>query len=133
MWQSSPGVKLEMRSLGGLPSEDDGVFYISWEDFSKHFDTVDVCVTSTGLEDLQMTTCEDYGACMGPTIGCVYGVWCGAELQFLLFLLVYAVPFLVGCIQYWACCTGLYKLWCSRESKADMDLQTFSASPGTAV
>jgi len=33
---------------------DDGVFYISWEDFLEHFSLVDVLFPAVGAEDLHL-------------------------------------------------------------------------------
>jgi len=88
-WGKHPGVKLELQSLvSRYQNADDGVFYISWTDFLKYFCQVDVCMTtSNNMNDLQLDTCEDWGKC-GGFLGCVF-----------------------GCLQYWVCCVGLYKLW----------------------
>jgi hypothetical protein len=88
-WKKYPGVKMELQSLiSRYQNADDGVFYISWDDFLKYFVQVDVCMTTSNtMTDLQLDTCEDFGKC-GGVVGCV-----------------------TGCIQYWMCCVGLYKLW----------------------
>ncbi len=88
-WGKHPGVKLELQSIvSRYKNADDGVFYMSWDDFLKYFCQVDVCMTTSNtMNDLQLDTCEDFGKC-GGFLGCV-----------------------VGCIKYWLCCVGFYKLW----------------------
>lgn len=88
-WKQHPGIKLELQSLvSRYQNADDGVFYMSWEDFLKYFCQIDVCMTTNNtMTDLQLNTCEDWGKC-GGFLGCV-----------------------VGCMQYWLCCVGCYKLW----------------------
>jgi hypothetical protein len=49
---------------------DDGMFWISWGDFGKYFNTVDVCVrTRTAKGDLALDVHEEMG-CGGPAYGC---------------------------------------------------------------
>jgi hypothetical protein len=59
--------------VGGVSSKDDGIFYMSWEDFMLHYDTIDVCYRSRDLDDLQLDLNEDFGI-FGPTLGCVFGI-----------------------------------------------------------
>ena len=59
--------------------------------------------SSNNLNDIQLDSCEDCGKC-GAFLGC-----------------------LTGCISYWFCCIGLYKLWwnvccLSETAKNDQDL-----------
>ena len=72
--------------------KDDGIFWMSYEDFLKYFDGVDVCFRSTGLNDLALDMHEELGG-FGPLCGCI-----------------------LGCLKYWLCCCGVYKLFCGRES-----------------
>ena len=44
-----------------------------WEDFQKHFQNIDVCHRSKGIDDLRLDINEDAG-CIGPTKGCVGGL-----------------------------------------------------------
>ena len=90
MWAKHKLVKMAIRpdTDGG----DDGIFWMAWGDFLRFFDTVDVCVRETGLDDLRLDVMEDKGAA-GPCLGCVW-----------------------GCIKFWLCCCGCYKLWCARKS-----------------
>ena len=93
-WAKHPLVRALVRpgSFAKGSDADDGIFWISWEDFLKYFSTVDVCLTSSGMQDLSLHVYEG-ASFFGPFIGCV-----------------------VGCFTYWVCCCGLYKLWCSRPS-----------------
>jgi hypothetical protein len=81
LWNKHPTVKLEMgfTSLAeginfsvGKEARDDGIFYMSWNDFLKYFDGVDVCVLSNDLDDIEMDLKEDYGI-FGPILGCIIG------------------------------------------------------------
>ena len=91
LWDAHPGVR---RSLRPKCSEvDDGTFWMAWVDFRRFFQGVDVCVKTRGMDDLVLHTHEEYRWC-GPFVGC-----------------------LLGCMWYWLCCCGLYKLWCGRKSE----------------
>jgi calpain-15 len=94
MWSKHPLVRTIVRpeSFAKGSDADDGIFWISWEDFLKYFDGIDVCLTSSGMQDLSLHVYEGAGV-FGPFLGCV-----------------------VGCFTYWLCCCGLFKLWCSRPS-----------------
>ena len=65
---------------------------MSWPDFLKYFSSIDVCITSRGMQELTYHVYEEFSF-GGPFIGCI-----------------------IGCMTYWICCCGLYKLWCSRTS-----------------
>ena len=93
LWNKHKGIQLEMGYLG-KSAKDDGIFYMSWDDFLKHFDGVDVCFAARDMSDLQLHVNEDFNV-LGPLIGCI-----------------------IGTIKYWFCCCGCYLLWCSRSSKA---------------
>jgi hypothetical protein len=95
LWNKYPNVKLEMGLISGLnkyygvplslklsyyiryqsigrSAADDGVFFMSWSDFQRHFDSIDVLMLSRSLDDFQLDQMEDFGAC-GPTVGCCLG------------------------------------------------------------
>ena len=94
MWSKHPLVRALIRpeSFRKGSDKDDGIFWISWEDFLKYFSSIDVCLTSSGMHDLNLHVYEG-ASFLGPMIGCI-----------------------VGCFTYWVCCCGLFKLWCSRPS-----------------
>jgi hypothetical protein len=60
LWKQHPkvasacGVSLEGAAAGA----DDGLFWMSWEDFPDYFGGIDVCNRSVGLEDLQLDVRE---------------------------------------------------------------------------
>ena len=94
MWKTHPLVRalLKPETMVSKADKDDGLFWMSWEDFLKYFSSVDVCITSRGMQELRYHVYEEFSF-FGPVLGCV-----------------------VGCFTYWICCCGLYKLWCSRTS-----------------
>jgi hypothetical protein len=69
---------------------------MNYSDFIGTFDDVDVCIWKAGMDDLVLDVMEERGA-LGPCSGCMW-----------------------GCFKYWACCCGLYKLWCARKSDMEM-------------
>jgi hypothetical protein len=99
-WKKHPLVRalLKPETILSRSDKDDGMFWMSWDDFLKYFSSVDVCITSQGLQELSYHVYEGAGF-GGPCLGCI-----------------------VGCFTYWICCCGLYKLWCSRSSR-----KTFAA------
>mmetsp|Transcript_21654 Transcript_21654/g.29816 ORF Transcript_21654/g.29816 Transcript_21654/m.29816 type:complete len:144 (+) Transcript_21654:227-658(+) len=99
LWDSHPGVAFEIgrRNLAHASdvaghTGDDGVFYISWEDFLEHFSMVDVLFPAVGAEDLHLKV-DEMHKCSGALRGCVS-----------------------GCLYYWLCCQGLRLLWCETSS-----------------
>merc|ERR1711990_774902 len=95
LWKKHPLMRSQLTD-GGIFSKqsdkDDGIFWMSWPDFMRYFDGIDVCEVERGISDLTLNAHEEHGM-LGPVIGC-----------------------LVGCATYWLCCCGLYKLWCSRDT-----------------
>jgi hypothetical protein len=92
LWNKHPGIRLEMGFPSGSNAKDDGIFFMSWDDFIQHFDGIDVCYRSRDMDDIQLDLKEDLGV-FGPTIGCIF-----------------------GCTKYWLCCCGFYHLWCAKSS-----------------
>ena len=87
---------------------DDGTFWMSWEDFVKYFDGLDVCFRTQGMRELQFEVAEECGAC-GPFVGGLYGIG-----------------------RFFCLCQGLYKMWCVRkgteEELEDFEKGTLKAS-----
>lgn len=96
-WKKNPAVKALIRPKD---DPDDGIFWMCYADFLKHFDTVDCCIRETGMDDLVLDVMEDRGT-IGPCLGCVW-----------------------GCIKYWVCCFGCYKLWFSRKSDKNLGVKS---------
>ena len=74
-WEQNPKV----RRICAPAAADDGAFWMSWEDFSAIFSSIDVCARSTGLRDINLDAMEADGRCrnaLGPLLGCVHGCCC---------------------------------------------------------
>lgn len=78
--------------LGHDGVADAGTFWMSWADFTRTWDHLEVCDRSTGLRDLSLDLNEEDG-CVGPTVGC-----------------------LLGCGFYWCCCAGVGALCCKHRT-----------------
>ena len=89
-WGANPLVRAQLRPSVGADAADDGIFFMSWEDFVEHFDNIDVCLRTSGIDDLALDVKEELGT-MGPCVGC-----------------------LCGCVRYWLLCQGCWKMWCGR-------------------
>jgi len=100
-WSTYPGVALEV----GKPKDvDDGIFFIEWNDFIKHYDLVDILFPQTSLGDLHINIHEEAPCSIvcGPVLGCM-----------------------LGCTKFWCMCQGLVSLWCAKTSqqlKKEIDL-----------
>ncbi|CAE7494838.1 Capn15 [Symbiodinium microadriaticum] len=93
LWKKHPAIRLEMRKFDtGDKAEDDGAFYMSWDDFLRHFNNIDVCFVQRDMSSVRMDVMEEFGIC-GAFVGCI-----------------------VGTLKYWFCCFGLYYLWCAKSS-----------------
>ena len=76
-WDRNPGIKAEV----GYVEQDDGTFWMSYEDFESTFSAVEICDRTT-KHDLCLDVNEDMG-CTGPFAGCMG-----------------------GCAMFWCCCEG---------------------------
>lgn len=91
MWKKHPIIRFEMgfhdKKTREKKGENDGEFYMSWDDFLQHFRGVDVCYTKRDLSNLHMDAKEEYG-CLGPFVGCIVGMlrWHGMTWGDLLYL-----------------------------------------------
>jgi len=82
-WKENPLVRQRLK-----PSHDnDGSFWMPWDDFQRIFSVISVCDRSTN-RDLAMDVHEEMGSC-GVLLGCA-----------------------MGCAEYWLCCLGLRVLYC---------------------
>ena len=95
-WGANPLVRAQLRPKVGASGADDGIFWMPWEDFVEHFNNIDVCLRTSGLDDLALDVKEEMGA-VGPCVGC-----------------------LCGCLKYWLACQGCWKMWCGK-SAADRE------------
>ena len=115
LWKKHPTIKLEMGQFsffGSKQDTDDGCFYMSWDDFLKHFNGVDVCYVQRDMASLKLDIIEEAHVC-GSFVGCVIGRLC---FLIQLVLLILSFPFSAGCLQYWVCCAGLSHLWFATSS-----------------
>lgn len=98
LWQKHTGVALE---IGKPEQKEDGIFYMSWEDFTRLFNVVDVLYPTYGLDNVHYRVVETDPYC-GTCRGCVW-----------------------GCLKYWLCLKGLRTLWLEQSSadlKASLDV-----------
>jgi len=91
-WKKHPVVTTEIKLMvGGVGAEDDGCFWMHFDDFVKHFDGVNVGLTHLGMNDIKLGVHEECGKA-GPALGCMGGF----------------LSFTLGC-------QGLKKLYCTRD------------------
>ena len=90
-WDQNPKVKKACKASG--KKEDDGLFWMEWADFQKHFQNIDVCHRSRGIADVRLDINEDAG-CIGPVKGCIG-----------------------GCAEFYCCCKGVGRLCCPTDHK----------------
>lgn len=67
-WAKNPLVKAILRPK----DEDDGSFWMPWDDFMSTFGHLDICDRTT-KRDLQLRVNEDLGTC-GVVLGCLSGL-----------------------------------------------------------
>jgi calpain-15 len=75
LWKKHPTIKLEMGQFdffGSKVDADDGCFYMSWDDFLKHFDGIDVCYIQRDMSSLKLDIIEEAHVC-GAFVGCIVG------------------------------------------------------------
>jgi calpain-15 len=87
LWRSHEHAD-KLRSICNFVDADDGTFWMSFEDFSKHFEDVDICVRTSGFKDLALNVHEEMGL-LGSCYGCVG-----------------------GCCSFWFMCRGCNALCC---------------------
>jgi hypothetical protein len=75
LWKKHPTIKLEMGQFdffGSKVDNNDGCFYMSWDDFLKHFDMIDVCYIQRDMSSLKLDIIEEAHVC-GAFVGCFIG------------------------------------------------------------
>lgn len=94
MWEDFPDVKEKL----GFSKDDDGSFWMSFADFSRHFDSIDICDRTVNYADFHLDVHENpKAACQhffGPAQGCVE-----------------------GCFGFWCKCRGIRTLYCGNRSQ----------------
>lgn len=72
-WVANPDVA---RAFGYKEDSDDndGAFFIAWDDFCKFFDHIDVCLRTRGMSEFILEINEDFGGC-GAAFGCLKGIF----------------------------------------------------------
>eukprot|EP00038_Savillea_parva_P011717 m.199580 g.199580 ORF g.199580 m.199580 type:complete len:523 (-) comp20781_c0_seq1:127-1695(-) len=79
-WTTYKNVAKKLKQDG--VGEDDGVFWMPYDDFWVNFKQIDVCDRSTGFGDLALDIDEAKGFC-GPLRGCTWGCikyWCMCKM-----------------------------------------------------
>mmetsp|Transcript_17849 Transcript_17849/g.34870 ORF Transcript_17849/g.34870 Transcript_17849/m.34870 type:complete len:444 (-) Transcript_17849:85-1416(-) len=94
LWKQHPKVARACKSDG--QETNDGLFWMAFEDFAKHFTGVDVCDRTTGFDDLAIDLNEEEPGCSGPLRGCAK-----------------------GCCRYWCGCQGCYYFCCAHKSEIE--------------
>jgi len=84
LWQQHSSVKSHCK----MEDKDDGMFWMSWDDFQRYFKSIDICSRTTGFDDLGINMHEGTG-CSGPCKGCCQ-----------------------GCFDFYCCCHGCRELCC---------------------
>jgi len=89
LWDKHTGVAFE---IGKPKDKEDGVFYMSWEDFIKYFDLVDILYPHFGQDNIHLRIVEEDAWC-GTCRGCAWGI-----------------------CKYWLMCKGVRTLWWEKPS-----------------
>merc|ERR1711862_865050 len=90
LWQEHPRVKEALK----LEDVDDGSFWMSWEDYVKHWKLIGVVDRSIDINTVRLRVQDD--SALAPVKAC-----------------------LQGCFRYWFCCEGFSRLYCPHRSSAD--------------
>jgi len=91
-WFEHPKVREALRPNVAA----NGTFWMEWNDFIDHFDTIDVCDRTVDYSEFQLEINESDDLLThwaGPTIGCI-----------------------TGCTEYWCLCNGVRTLYFGNES-----------------
>jgi len=97
MWDKNPGAKSDCNLE---VNANDGAFWISFKDWKKHYDVVQVCDRTT-KGDLSLDVREDDGFC-GIVQGCC-----------------------IGAAEFWFCCEGFRTIYCGTRSSSDIVEPTY--------
>merc|ERR1712070_441635 len=73
---------------------DDGSFWMSWEDFCKHWERIGIIDRTIDINSVRMTIYDD--SFCAPTAACCK-----------------------GCFDFWCFCTGCRRLYCAHRSSDD--------------
>ena len=71
LWQEHPGVAAAC-AYNPDAHNDDGMFWMEYEDFCKHFEWIGICDRSVGMDELVLEILDEK-SCTGPCRGCVMG------------------------------------------------------------
>mmetsp|Transcript_30013 Transcript_30013/g.95912 ORF Transcript_30013/g.95912 Transcript_30013/m.95912 type:complete len:482 (-) Transcript_30013:149-1594(-) len=106
-WHNHPKIAKKLKA--DLKENDDGVFWMEWNDFLEYFDGIGVLRRSVDLHDVVLNTHEgeEKVGCwvcpdkflppwMGPCVGCVD-----------------------GCASYYCFCEGCIKFCCARQATSE--------------
>ena len=88
MWKDHPSIAKQLK----FEAEDDGVFWMDFNDFKKVYTRINICDRDTST-DASLNVNEDHG-------------WCG----------IVFCGFICGCTNFWCLCKGFRNLYCSHET-----------------
>jgi len=90
MWAKHPDVKKAV----GYENLNDGAFWMSWEDFAKHWCRIGVVDRTVDIHTVKLEVDDDTNC--APTYGCCK-----------------------GCCRFWCCCLGCRRLYCPHRSSEE--------------
>lgn len=93
-WQQYPGIKKQL--VGNEELEEDGSFWMQWQDFVKFWKGVHVVDCETNIRTVAIPVYDEGKPC-GPVTACVR-----------------------GCCGYWCCCIGCKRLYLGRKGAHDV-------------
>lgn len=89
LWDQHPAVKKAIGS--NMSTDDDGAFFMCWEDFIKNWTSIGVVDRSIDIHTVKLNVTDD--TICAPTKGCVK-----------------------GCCRFWCLCEGARRLYCPHRS-----------------
>lgn len=95
-WKQFPHLA---KTLHLVEDDNDGIFWIPFQEFLDHFDRFHICIRARSLNDISYHVKENCGDCCGPVCGCC-----------------------IGCVNFWGLCAGCRVLYCSRELNANLGM-----------